>query len=220
MFGKLNAGNMLARLAPVAQAQMPQGGLGAAMMPPQDMMAAPGGGGGFDERTGTYARAPQGLGRLFRRPRIDFETGQPLPPGGGMSFGQAMGAGRGIGGMLAALRNMMPEAQPAVAPTMPAPMPIVEARPDMPPIGADIGLNPLIRPGQPVDPNRALNDFNARIGDIYRGGGQMDMDMIRAQQANLRNLQLDRNSTQEQHDMAYRSALDALRARYPDAFGA
>ena len=68
------------------------------------------------------------------------------------------------------------------------------------------------------DPNRALNDYNNRLAGIYAGGGNMDMNMIRAQQANLRNLQLDRNATAAQHNAAYRAALAELRNRYPDAF--
>lgn len=178
----------------------PQGGLGVAMgYPPAPMLmpapepravASPGGGGGFDERTGTYTRPPRIFDRLFGRPRIDFETGQPLPPSASVGFGQAMGSG--LGGMLGGMTQQ----------------PMMGDRPVMP------------EPAAPsLDPNRALNDYNRMIGDMYRGGVQMDMNMIREQQAALRNLQLNQNATAKQHDVAYGNALAALRAKYPDAFG-
>ena len=80
---------------------------------------------------------------------------------------------------------------------------------------------PMPAPAAPAfDPNAALQNLNAHLGRINQGGGQLDMNFVRDQQARLRDLQLDRSSTQEQHDAAYRAALGELRNRYPDAFAA
>lgn len=68
------------------------------------------------------------------------------------------------------------------------------------------------------DPNRALQELNAQLGRIHKGGGQLDMNFVRDQQARLRDLQVNRDATPEQHDAAYRNAMAELRARYPDAF--
>jgi hypothetical protein len=106
--------------------------------------------------------------------------------------------------------------RPAPVMAIPLPEPVMPI--SVPQMGGTVSSAGSPMPS--FDPNRALNDYNARIGDIYAGGGQMDMNMIREQQAALRNLQLNRNATAEQHDAAYRSALAALRAKYPDAFPA
>lgn len=208
---KMNLRPMMRSMAPMARNNMPQGGLNTAApqtgyrMPQNPMMASPGGGGGFDERTGTYTRPRNPIFNALQNINIPMTSGAPnTTPGmfGGMQP-------RAVTPEEAMAITSMPATRPAPdvyvrpAPRMETPMP----EPTMPTMPA-------------FDPNRALNDYNNRLAGIYAGGGNMDMNMIRAQQANLRNLQLDRNATAEQHDAAYRAALAELRSRYPDAFAA
>lgn len=230
---KMNLRPMMRSMAPMARDNMPQGGLGMAAprtatgypIPQNPMMASPGGGGGFDERTGTYTKPRNPIFNALRNINVPMTGGAPnTAPGifGGMqprtvTPEEAM-----------AITSMPARAQPMVDPNVPyrptgpdafyaaQPTPDVYVRP------APRMETPMPEPTMPTttafDPNRALNDYNNRLAGIYAGGGNMDMNMIRAQQANLRNLQLDRNATQEQHDAAYRAALSELRSRYPDAF--
>ena len=208
---KMNLRPMMRSMAPMARNNMPQGGLGMAAprtatgypIPQNPMMASPGGGGGFDERTGTYTKPRNPIFNALRNINVPMTGGAPnTEPGifGGMQP-----------------RTVTPEEAMAIT-SMPAtqPTPDVYVRP------APRMETPMPEPTMPTtpafDPNRALNDYNNRLAGIYAGGGNMDMNMVRAQQANLRNLQLDRNATQEQHDAAYRAALSELRSRYPDAF--
>lgn len=222
MISRLNAGRMMQRMAPAARSNMPQGGLNTARMAPRaipmptmqsPMMASPGGGGGFDERTGVYTRPVNPMINALRNFNVAMTGGAPTA-GPGMAGGILANAGqqfRNAEAMtmptVSAPRNLTPEEVVAIT-SMPAP------RMEAPRMEA-----PMPEPTMPTfDPNAALNNFNANLARIYQGGGNMDMNMVRAQQANLRNLQMDRNATQEQHDAAYRNALSELRARYPDAF--
>lgn len=215
MIMKSNLGKMLGRMAPMARNNMPQGGLG---------MAAP--------RAATGHPMPQNPMMAVPHPIVDTpENIQRMPQSRGLADAGSMLAKFAeqfrntdnmtntrpgmFGGMQP--RTLTPEEAMAIASmpaTRPAPMPevVVQPRPTMPEAA-------MPEPTMPAfDPNRALNDYNNRLAGIYAGGGNMDMNMVRAQQANLRNLQLDRNATAEQHDAAYRAALSELRSRYPDAF--
>lgn len=206
---KMNLRPMMRSMAPMARNNMPQGGLNMAApptgyrMPQNPMMASPGGGGGFDERTGVYtpeATLTSRMGGMLSKFAEQFRNADNMTNTRPGMFG----------GMQP--RTLTPEEAMAIASmpaTRPAPMPevVVQPRPTMPEAAMPA-----------FDPNRALNDYNNRLAGIYAGGGNMDMNMVRAQQANLRNLQLDRNATAEQHDAAYRAALSELRSRYPDAF--
>lgn len=121
------------------------------------------------------------------------------------------------------MQTMSPTINEVIRPTHRDPVPVAaQPLPDVYVRPAPRMETPMPEPTMPTmpafDPNRALNDYNNRLAGIYAGGGNMDMNMVRAQQANLRNLQLDRNATAEQHDAAYRAALSELRSRYPDAF--
>lgn len=211
---KMNLRPMMRNMAPMARNNMPQGGLNMAApptgyrMPQNPMMASPGGGGGFDERTGVYtpeATLTSRMGGMLSKFAEQFRNADNMTNTRPGMFG----------GMQP--RTLTPEEAMAIA-SMPAarPAPDVVVRP------APRMETPMPEPTMPTmpafDPNRALNDYNNRLAGIYAGGGNMDMNMVRAQQANLRNLQLDRNATAEQHDAAYRAALSELRSRYPDAF--
>ena len=93
---------------------------------------------------------------------------------------------------------------------------IVERQPEIPQgMGQVSGVG---NAAPAFDPNRALQELNAQLGRIHKGGGQLDMNFVRDQQARLRDLQVNRDATPEQHDAAYRNAMAELRARYPDAF--
>lgn len=265
---KMNLRPMMRNMAPMARNNMPQGGLNMAApptgyrMPQNPMMASPGGGGGFDERTGTYIKAPNPIFNALRNVNIPMTGGAPnTRPGifGGLQP-------RAVTPEEAMAITSMPAARPVAADQgfnpvtwMNQPYTPVSPQPSypttnvmtaptvseyitsnvMPPPTRDIQVpsnpgpsiielinqndrnRPTIATPQPMpafDPNRALNDYNNRLAGIYAGGGNMDMNMVRAQQANLRNLQVNRDATPEQHDAAYRNAMAELRARYPDAF--
>lgn len=75
-------------------------------------------------------------------------------------------------------------------------------------------------PPAPFDPNAALRDFNQYFGTLrkqYGSDGLRNMGFtprdLAALQASLRKLQLDPNSTPEQHQQAYQQARDTLAQR-------
>ena len=215
MIMKSNLGKMLGRMAPMARNNMPQGGLN---------MAAP----------PTGYPAPQNPMMAVPHPIVDTpENIQRMPQSRGLAdagsmlarfaeqFRNADNMTNTRPGMFGGMqpRTLTPEEAMAIA-SMPAAQPTPNVVVEMPrAIPQGMGQVSGVGNAAPAfDPNRALNDYNNRLAGIYQGGGNMDMNMVRAQQANLRNLQLDRNATAEQHDAAYRAALAELRNRYPDAF--
>lgn len=179
--------------------------VGAYRMTARPDMAYPGGTPNFDESTGVYTPTPDPM-RAFMNANLPVTDAAPT-------------TGPGIlGGMMPLQPAPVPDIVVAPPPSMLPPQPMPAPTPDI-----VVAPPPSVLPRQPMpafDPNQALNEYNAHLARIYQGGGQMDMDMIRAQQANLRDLQLNQQATAEQHDAGYRAALGELRNRYPDAFAA
>lgn len=175
---KMNLRPMMRNMAPMARNNMPQGGLNMAAprtgyrMPQNPMMASPGGGGGFDERTGTYIKAPNPIFNALRNVNIPMTGGAPNTRPGI------------LGGIQP--RAVTPEEAMAIT-SMPA---------------------TRTAPAQPAptsfDRNAALQAFNARAAEMNASGkglfnSGVSPDEFRMYQGILRNLQLNPNSTPEQH---------------------
>lgn len=196
--------------------------VGAYRMTARPDMAYPGGSSNFDESTGVYTPTPDPMSAFMG---AYPNTNTMAPP----TRVEEVAMDRGfnpVDWMNQPYTPVSPPPMPKPAPDIiVTPMPSMLPPQPMPAPTPDIVVapRPSMMPTPPTpafDPNQALNEYNAHLARIYQGGGQMDMDMIRAQQANLRDLQLNQQATAEQHDAGYRAALGELRNRYPDAFAA
>ncbi len=94
-----------------------------------------------------------------------------------------------------------------------APTPLKDASPKTAGLPGTSGVQEAAKPAIKFDRNAALQSFNAIARNFLKQG--VPMKEIVAQQAALRKLQMDNNSTPEQHQRAANAALSAMSRLVP-----